>query len=121
MSKSVNIGVIGAGRIGTLHAKNVALYTNAKVLAIADVNKIAAENLAKQIGAKKVYSSYEDLIKDKDIDAVVISLPNNLHYEVSIAAIEANKHVFCEKPLCLNIKEAEEIVNKVEKYKVKYQ
>jgi myo-inositol 2-dehydrogenase/D-chiro-inositol 1-dehydrogenase len=121
MSKSINIGIIGAGKIGAFHAKNIALYTDAKVLAVADINKNAAENLAKQIGAKKVYSSYIDLIKDKDIDAVIISLPNNLHYEVAIAAIEAGKHVFCEKPLCLNVKEAEEIVKKVEKYKVKFQ
>ena len=72
MSKSINIGIIGAGRIGAFHAKNAAFFTDAKVLAVADISKNAAENLAKQIGAKKVYSSYIDLIKDKDIDAVII-------------------------------------------------
>jgi myo-inositol 2-dehydrogenase/D-chiro-inositol 1-dehydrogenase len=121
MNKSLNLGVIGAGKIGTLHAKNISLFTDARVLAIADVNRVASENLAKQVSAKKIYSSYFDLIKDNDIDGVIISLPNNMHYEVSMAAIDAGKHVFCEKPLSLNVGEAEDIVKKVKGHDVKFQ
>ena len=120
MNKSINIGVIGAGKIGAFHARNISLFTEARVYAIADINKKASVNLAKQVTADKIYSAYMDLINNKDIDAVVITLPNYLHYKVSIAAIAAGKHVFCEKPLCLNVKEAEDIVKKVEKYKVKF-
>jgi len=121
MDNNINIGVIGAGKIGTLHARNVSLFTDARILAVADVNKEIAVNLAKQVSIKKIYTSYQDLIKDKDVDGVIISLPNNMHYEVSIAAIDAGKHVFCEKPLCLNVREAEEIIKKVEKHNVKFQ
>lgn len=121
MNKSINVGVIGAGKIGTLHARNISLFTDARVLAVADTNKVVSENLAKQVSAKKIYSSYLDLIKDNDIDGVIISLPNNLHYEVSMTAIDAGKHVFCEKPLSLNVREAEEIVKKVEEHNVKFQ
>lgn len=120
MSKSINIGVIGAGKIGAFHSRNISLFTEARVYAVADINKKASVNLAKQVTADKIYSSYIDLINNKDIDAVVITLPNYLHYKVSIAAIAAGKHVFCEKPLCLKVKEAEEIVKKVEKYNVKF-
>ncbi|MBC7091545.1 MAG: Gfo/Idh/MocA family oxidoreductase [Nitrososphaeria archaeon] len=109
----VKVGVIGAGKIGALHAKNAVLYTNAKVIAIADINLAAAENLAKEVGAKKVYSSYEVLLKDPEVDAVIVSLPNNLHYDVIVKSIESGKHVFCEKPLCISSRECEDVVRRV--------
>ncbi|MEM3572982.1 MAG: Gfo/Idh/MocA family oxidoreductase [Nitrososphaeria archaeon] len=117
----MKIGVIGAGKIGAFHAKNAALYSSAKIVAIADVNLAAAENLAKDVGAKKVYSSYDELLKVPEIDAVIISLPNNLHYDAIIKSIEAGKHIFCEKPLCISSKECEDVVRKVKTSGLKLQ
>jgi len=55
MDNNINIGVIGAGKIGTLHARNVSLFTDARILAVADVNKEIAVNLAKQVSIKNIY------------------------------------------------------------------
>ena len=117
----VKLGIIGAGRMGSVHAINAAKYTSAKIVAIADINKNAAESLAKQLGVNKIYSSYDNLIVDNEIDAVIITLPNNLHYDAIIKSIEAGKHVFCEKPLTVSVKEAEDITRKAEKADIKLQ
>jgi len=120
-NQTINIGIIGAGKMGELHAKNLLYIKKARVVAIADINATKAENLAKNVGAKKVYSSYDLLLKDEEIKAVIISLPNNLHYDAVIKAIEANKDIFCEKPLTLSSKDAEDILRKARIYKVKLQ
>jgi len=121
MSGQINFGLIGAGRIGAFHARNIKQYTDAKIYAVADVVREAADRLAREVGAEKTYYSPEDLIKDERVDAIVICLPNNLHYQVSMMAIEAGKHVFCEKPLCLKSSEAEDLVRRVRKAGVKFQ
>lgn len=117
----VKLGIVGAGRMGTVHAINAARYTKAKVVAVADVNKGAAENLAKQVGASKVYPSYDSLVTDEEVNAVIITLPNNLHYDAIVKSIEAGKHVFCEKPLTIDVEEAEDIVKRAEKAGIKLQ
>ena len=121
VSGQINIGIIGAGRIGAFHARNVKQYTDAKIYAVADIVREVADKLAREIGAEKTYYSYEDLVKDDRVDAVVVCLPNNLHYQVSVMSIEAGKHVFCEKPLCLKSSEAEDLVRRVRKAGVKFQ
>ena len=117
----VKIGIVGAGKIGAFHAKNAVLYSPARVVAVADVNLAAAENLAKEIGAKNVYSSYEELLRVPEIDAVIVSLPNNLHYDVIVKSIERGKHVFCEKPLCISSRECEDVLRRVKASGLKLQ
>jgi len=113
MEGSLKLGLIGAGKIGVLHAKNIVLYTNVTVFSIADINLAVAEKVAKEVGAKNIYQSYDVLLKDKEIDAVIVALPNNLHYDAVIKSIECGKHVFCEKPLSLTSKQCEHVKTKI--------
>src|SRR5262245_2757151 len=106
----LRIATLGAARItpGALvkPARNVA---DAEVVAVAARDRARAEAFAAKQGIPRVFDSYEDLIADPQIDAVYNPLPNGLHAEWTIAALEAGKHVRCEKPFTANAKEAEEV------------
>lgn len=122
MDKVLRIGVIGAGRIGKLHANNlVNRVPNAKVEAISDVNFKAAKELALKLGVEKVYDNYDKILNDPDVDAVFICASTDMHSPISIAAAKAGKHIFCEKPIDHDLKKIEEVLKEVKKAGVKYQ
>jgi predicted dehydrogenase len=107
---TVRIGTLGAARItpGALikPARNV---SDAEVVAVAARNGSRAQAFAAKHGVGRVHGSYADLIADPEIDAIYNPLPNGLHAEWTIAALEAGKHVLCEKPFTANAKEAEDV------------
>jgi predicted dehydrogenase len=107
---TLRIGTLGAARItpGALvkPARNVA---DAEVVAVAARDRGRAEAFASKQGIPRVIDSYEALIADSEIDAIYNPLPNGLHAEWTIAALEAGKHVLCEKPFTANAKEAEDV------------
>jgi predicted dehydrogenase len=80
-----------------------------QVVAIASRDANAASTVANQLGIRRAHGSYEALLADDDVDAVYIPLPNHLHAPWSLAAIEAGKHVLCEKPLALSVDDATEM------------
>jgi len=80
------------------------------VTAIASRSRDKADRAARELGIAKSYGSYEDLLADRDIDAVYIPLPNHLHVPYTIKAAEAGKHVLCEKPIALNAAEAHSLI-----------
>ena len=122
MEKILRIGMIGAGRIGKLHADNLAnRVPNARVEAISDVNLAAAQALADKLGVKKVYGDYHKILQDKDVDAVFICASTDMHSPISIAAARAGKHIFCEKPIDHDLGKIEEVLAEVKKAGVKYQ
>lgn len=122
MEKILRIGMIGAGRIGKLHADNLAnRIPGARVEAISDVNLAAAQSLADKLGVKKVYGDYNKILQDKDVDAVFICASTNMHSPISIAAARAGKHIFCEKPIDHDLGKIEEVLAEVKKAGVKYQ
>ena len=107
---SIKWGVLGTAAIaagctipGMKQAEGCELY------AIAGRNEQKVQSFKNQFGFSKGYIGYENLLADDEVQAVYIPLPNNLHYEWVMKAIEAGKHVLCEKPLALNLKEAEEM------------
>jgi myo-inositol 2-dehydrogenase / D-chiro-inositol 1-dehydrogenase len=103
MSTPINVGIIGAGRIGKIHAENIAYFMpQAKIAAIADLNMTPAiEAWAKGLGVPKVLKDPEALLADKDIVAVLICSSTDTHADFVIKAAQAGKHVFCEKPVDL--------------------
>jgi predicted dehydrogenase len=111
----VNVGVIGLGRMGMLHLMDCLHIDDVKVVAAADSSKKAL-NKAKSFGVSRLYTDYHDLLNDSsDLDAVIISLPNFLHFESVQLALEAGLNVFVEKPMARNVDECRKIVRLVEK------
>nr|WP_300819708.1 inositol 2-dehydrogenase [uncultured Acetatifactor sp.] len=97
----INIGIIGAGRIGKVHLQSITYHVkNACVKAVADpyINE-ETEKLIRNLGVQKVCRDYKEILGDPEIDAVLVCSSTDTHAAVSIEAIEAGKHVFCEKPV----------------------
>lgn len=116
----VKVGLIGLGRMGMLHLMNCLKIENANVVAAADGSRRALKK-AKSYGVDVLYEDYNDLLKhSSEIDAVVISLPNFLHFESIQLSLEAGLHVFAEKPLANTVKECQEIVRRVDKSGMKF-
>lgn len=99
MSQRVNIGVIGVGMIGKSHLKRYQDLPDANVVAVADLNEAEAKKVAAEFKVPDAYADFRALLKRDDIQAVDVCLHNNLHAPVTIAAFEAGKHVYCEKPM----------------------
>lgn len=114
----VNIGIIGLGNQGKKHLENCISLENVEIRGVADVSKKAL-NFAKKKGVKKLYKNYSELLEDDKIDAVIISLPNFLHYEGVLNAAEAGKDILLEKPLARNIEEGKLIESCVKKNSIK--
>jgi predicted dehydrogenase len=117
--KKLNLGVIGLGFIGKVHLRNCLNLKSVRVLAVADTSKKAL-NYARDFGVKQLFTDYHELLKIKDLDAVIISLPTHLHAESAINAMEEGKHVFLEKPLARNPEEGKNIVLAARKNRVKF-
>jgi predicted dehydrogenase len=116
--EKIKIGLIGLGYVGKIHLRNSLKLTNANLIAISDISKKAL-NKAKKDGVKKTYTNYEQLLKDPQVDAVIIALPTHLHLQCAKQAAEAGKHIFLEKPIARNLEEAKEIVAFAQKNSVK--
>jgi myo-inositol 2-dehydrogenase / D-chiro-inositol 1-dehydrogenase len=109
----ITFGVIGAGRIGKVHAATIAANPKAKLAYIADAMPKAAEDLASKYGAK--VASVEDIMKAKDVDAVLIGSPTGFHAEQIQAASNAGKAIMCEKPVSLKVAAIHDTLKVVEK------
>ena len=107
--KKLNIGIVGAGRIGKVHAQSIVYHIpEAQVVMVTDVIGAAAQALAEQYGIERWSTDYMDIVNAPDIDAVLVCSPTPTHADISIAAMKAGKHVFCEKPVDLTIEKIKE-------------
>lgn len=104
--EKVRVAVIGAGSISDTHLKGYSTNPLAELVAICDLNEERAKKQADKYGASRVETDYRVLLADPTIDAVSICTWNNSHAEISIAAVQAGKHVLVEKPLCKTMDEA---------------
>ena len=105
-----NIGIIGCGKIAQVrHIPEYADNKNVKIAGFFDLNLARAEELARQFGGK-AYTSYQDLLSQPEIDAVSVCTANQSHAEISIAALNAGKHVLCEKPMATSLEDCEAMV-----------
>jgi myo-inositol 2-dehydrogenase/D-chiro-inositol 1-dehydrogenase len=102
--KMLKVGLLGAGRIGNVHAKAISLHPDSELVAVSDVNMDAAQKLASQYGAQA--RSTEEIVNDATIDAVLIATSTDTHSDLIEAATRAGKAVLCEKPVDLSLDRA---------------
>jgi len=123
MAGIINVGIVGAGRIGKIHAENIAYFMpQAKLKAIADVNMTPAiEEWAKKLGVASVSKDPATIFADKEIDAVLICSSTDTHADFVVKAANAGKHVFCEKPVDLTVAKVQAALAAVKKSGVKLQ
>lgn len=114
MSK-IRVGFIGAGRISTVHALAYEDNPTGELVAVADRDQDLARRQAEMWGASSVFTDYREMLASPDIDAVEILLPHNLHVKVTLEALEAGKHVSLQKPMCLDMNEARQIIAAADK------
>jgi len=118
----VRVAVIGTGRIGKMHARYIKYFIpNAEVIAVADVAWETAKNCAEELGIPRAEKDYRRLLEEKNLDAVIICTSTDTHAQIIKDAASAKKHVFCEKPIALTLKEIDDVLQVVNSEKVKFQ
>ena len=119
----IKVGIIGAGRIGKVHVQSICTQVpDAKVKTLADpfmTEETAA--WAKEMGVAQVTKDYKEILADPEIDAVLICSSTDTHSPISVEAIKAGKHVFCEKPIDHDIEKIQEVIDALKESNVKYQ
>jgi len=111
----VRIGVIGCGAISTLHhIPNLKKTPETEVVAVADKDKRRAEEVANRFKIPQQYTDHRQMIDKADIDALFVCTPTKYHATATLYALEHDLNVFCEKPMCLTLEEADKIVKHVE-------
>ncbi|MDA1276860.1 MAG: inositol 2-dehydrogenase [Verrucomicrobia bacterium] len=120
--KKIRLGLIGAGRIGKLHAENIATRVGSVELThIADLNREAAKTLAEQHRVPHATDDYRALVKNPAIDAVIICSATNTHSEIIREAAAHGKHVFCEKPIDTDLTRVRETLKQVDSAGIRFQ
>lgn len=111
MRRKIKMGLIGCGEFGsTSHAKALSQTETVELLAVCDILEDAAKKTAEQYKIPAYYTDYNELLKREDIEAVAVTCPDQLHCEISCAAMRAGKHVLCEKPMALSIEDCKTMV-----------
>ncbi len=119
MTKKIyNLVIVGYGGMGSYHAK--LLKENQSIHVIGTFDILEEKKAASLADGYKVYESFSAVLSDKDVDLVLIATPNDVHKEIAIAALNANKHVICEKPVTIYSKDLEEIIQVAEATKRKF-
>ena len=120
--KQLGVGVIGIGLMGKTHATNLATrIPNAQLVGISDTNLALAQKVGSELGVNNTYSDYRQMLRDDNAEAVVIATPSFTKPELVTVALEMGKNVYCEKPLCVNLDDADKLVQAAEKSGVVFQ
>ena len=122
MTDKLNIGLIGAGRIGRLHAENLAYrLPEANPVAVSDIFVDAAAKIAAELGIPSVYQDHRPILEDKAIEAVLICSSTDTHAQLIEEAAAAGKHIFCEKPIALDLNKIDDALAAADQAGVKLQ
>ncbi|HEY1406056.1 MAG TPA: Gfo/Idh/MocA family oxidoreductase, partial [Spirochaetota bacterium] len=116
--KKYNWGILGPGWIAGKMAEAMPFVPNANLYAVASRTKAKADDFAGVYSIPKSYGSYEELVKDPDVDVVYVATPHNMHYEHALLALEHGKNVLCEKPFAVNGREVREMIAKAKEKNV---
>lgn len=118
----VRVGVVGTGRIGKLHMNNLLnRVENTEVVSVADIMVDQSREWLLSRGIERIYADYKQIIDDPSIDAVFICSSTDTHSDIAYEAIQAGKHVFCEKPIDYDIDRINKVIDAVERVGVKFQ
>lgn len=123
MSKAtLGICVIGSGRAGMIHARNFSKNVpGTRLVAMMDPVEEVAKNAARELGAPKYYTTDEQAISDKEIDAYVVVSPTKFHVDTACAIAETGGHILCEKPMAMTVEECDRMIAAADKNGVKLQ
>jgi predicted dehydrogenase len=106
----VQVAIVGCGRISDLHQMGYRDRTDARIVAVCDTNKSRARKKAKEWGVDRVYTDYQQLLEDKNVDLVELLTPHHLHCPMTVQAAQAGKHISVQKPMALSAHEADEMI-----------
>lgn len=115
----IKIGIVGAGMWGETHARIYQDHPCAEIVAVCDLNKSKAENLAQKFGIRQVYTDYREFAKKSSCEAVAVVTPDFLHADIAIACANAKKHMIIEKPFATTREDVHKMVDAIEKNKVR--
>ena len=119
MSKQIRIGFIGAGAQASVYATQLLHIPTATLVGVTDKSLTKAKEFSRKFGIKNYYNDYLELLKQSEIDAVIVVTPPYLHAEHTIASAEAGKHVLCDKPIATNLTDAGNMIKSAKKSGVK--
>lgn len=119
MSKKVGYGLVGSQFITTIHTESIKSVADAEIIAVMSPTPGNAEKFAQQHGIPHHFTKLEKMLAMPEIDVIVIGAPNYLHCDITLKAAAASKHIICEKPLCMNLAEADQMIEACKKANVK--
>ena len=119
MTKPVHVGIIGSQFISSIHTEAMKSVSGAEVLAVASPTADHARQFAKKHAIPHHFSDYKKMFEMEELDLVLIGAANQLHCQMTVDAAAAGKHVVCEKPLCMNLAEADRMIDACRKAGVK--
>jgi predicted dehydrogenase len=117
--KPIRVGLVGSQFVSAIHCESLRLVPGAEVLAVASATEANAQAFARRHGVPHWFTDYRKMYEMPELDVVVLGLPNDLHCAATEAAAAAGKHVICEKPLCLNLAEADRMIDACRRANVK--
>jgi scyllo-inositol 2-dehydrogenase (NAD+) len=121
MKAKICVGIIGLGRMGRIYASHLAALPQAQVTSVSDVVAERAEAIAGEFGAATWTTDYREVLADDGVQAVFVTSPTSTHREVVIAAAQAGKAIFCEKPIALSLQDTDDMIAAIERHGTMFQ
>ena len=106
----IRVAIVGCGRVSDLHQMGYRGREDAKIVAVCDSNKARAKTKAREWGVEKVYTDYNQVLEDREVDVVELLTPHHLHCPMTVQAARAGKHISVQKPMALSAAEADEMI-----------
>ena len=120
--EKLKVGIIGAGRIGQVHAKSITYHIpQAEIVSISDIYVDGAKKVAQELGIPNYYEDYHEILNNPEINAVLICSSTDTHADIAVEAAKAGKNIFCEKPVDLTVAKIKKVIEAVDEAGVKLQ
>src|SRR3989475_1567874 len=119
MSNKIKVGIIGSQFVSHIHTISLKRCGEAEVFAVASPTPGNAQKFAAKHGIAHHLTDYKELLAMSEVDMVVVGVPNDMHYAIALDAASAGKHIVMEKPLCVNLSDADRMIDECRKAKVK--